>query len=84
MGRKQQRIVILPSANKKKSVNWNILWMKLRVVYEAAGMDRHKAVLDNFRDQKEEICRVLNVVSEADLARIQRQLTEQVNQTKGI
>jgi hypothetical protein len=46
----------------------------MRMMYEVAGMDRHKSMLDNFKDQKEEICRVFNVVSEADLARMQRQI----------
>lgn len=56
----------------------------MRSAYELAGMDRQKAMLDNFKDQKEEICRVLNVVSDADLARMQRRIAEQTKRMKGM
>jgi hypothetical protein len=76
--------IIVPSPANRATVDWNNLWSRLRSVYSFAGMDRQTAVLDNFRDQKEEICRIMNVVCEADLARVQRQITEQSNQVKGM
>jgi hypothetical protein len=71
MGRKK---IISPSPVKRKKVDWNRLWMAAKTVFETSGRDRQRAVLENFKDQKEEICRVLGIVSEADLARIQRQI----------
>ncbi len=69
-----QKIINL-SKNKKR-VDWNKLWSSAKRTYEITGMDRQKAILENFKDQKEEICRVLGIVSEADLVRI-RAKTEQ-------
>lgn len=79
----KKRRIVTPSPAKKKPVDWNKLWLGVKSIYEAAGMDRQKAVLENFRDQKEEICRSMNVISEADLARIQRQVSEQMDKVKG-
>lgn len=50
------------------------LWSRLRATYSAAGKTRKVAVLDNFRDRKEHICRRLNVVSESDVNRIAKDL----------
>ena len=57
-----------------KQVNWNKLWSGLSEIYEVAGMKRKKAVLDNYIDQKEVICRKLGVVCEADIVRISRKI----------
>lgn len=67
------KIVNLPS-NKNKKTDWHRLWSNAKITFEMAGMSRHQAVLENFKDQKEEICRIFNIVSEADLARVKRQI----------
>ncbi len=76
--------IVAPSPAKKQPADWGRLWAGMRSAYELAGMDRQKAMLDNFKDQKEEICRVLNVVSDADLARMQRRIAEQTKRMKGM
>jgi len=70
------RTKIVNASARKKKTDWAKLWSSAVTTFEVAGMDRQKAVLENFRDQKEEICRVLNIVSEADLARIQRRIEQ--------
>lgn len=63
-----------PGTGKKQKTDWNKLWSSARMAFDAAGLDRQKAILDNFAGQKEEICRTLNIVSMADLTRIQRRI----------
>lgn len=64
-----------------KSKSWPALWESLRRTYEAAGLPRKVAVLDNHRDSKEAICRRLGVVSEADVARVAESLRRRGSKT---
>lgn len=64
------------STRQRQQTDFARLWQIAKVTFKAAGMDRQYAVLENFKDQKEEICRVLNIVGEADLARIRRQIEQ--------
>lgn len=63
-----------PKTSKGLKTDWNKLWLSAKRTFEIAGMDRQKAILENFGGQKEEICRVLNIVSEADLVRVKNQI----------
>lgn len=47
-----------------------VLFDRLRTVYISAGKERHTAVLDNFQNRKEAICRKLGVIRPADIERI--------------
>jgi len=80
MGHKNR--IVNPSPARKQKADWTKLWQLAKATFKSAEMDRQHAILENFKDQKEEICRVLNIVSEADLARIQRQI-EQTDGMKG-
>ena len=83
MDQKPKKIVNPSPSAKTGKTDWNQLWAGAKFAYDSAGMDRHRAILENFGNQKEEICRVLNIVSQADLVRLRRQIAERVNQTKG-
>jgi hypothetical protein len=80
MEQKQNKLTN-PSKKKNQKIDWNLLWSNAKKTFESNGMDRYKAILENFKNQKEEICRVLSIVSEADLARIRRQVEQ--SSTKG-
>jgi len=54
--------------------DFRTLWSRLRAAYSLAGRTRMVAVLDNFKDRKETICRRLNVVCDADVNRISESL----------
>ena len=58
----------------KKAVNWTKLWRDLRTSFLLYGKPRQAAVLDNFRESKEKICRRLGVVTPADVSRITQQI----------
>jgi hypothetical protein len=64
----------IPKTPTKQKTNWDALWSSAKAAFEAAGMPRQKAILDNFGHQKEKICRILNIVSFADVTRIQRRI----------
>lgn len=59
----------------RQGTDWDKLWKRLREVYLVAGQDRQVAVLDNHADRKEEICRKLGVVSDADVGRIGKEVS---------
>jgi hypothetical protein len=50
--------------------NWNELWRKVRDIYSLADKTRSVSVLDNFKNHKENICRRMGIVSDADVARL--------------
>jgi hypothetical protein len=54
--------------------NWNELWKRLRDVYYVAEKPRHVAVLENFKNSKESICRRMGIISDADIARVANKL----------
>jgi hypothetical protein len=54
--------------------SWNELWKKLRELYYIAEKPRHAAVLENFRNNKESICRRMGVISDADVVRVTSKL----------
>jgi hypothetical protein len=58
----------------KAKPDWNSLWRKTAAVYTAAEMPRMRAVLDNFKNDKERILRALGIISEADVLRVKKQL----------
>lgn len=62
-----------------KDVNWSELWNQLRATYILADKHRQVAVLDNFKDNKEVICRRLGVVSGMDIIRISNKLKSNKN-----
>lgn len=78
----QRNKIVTSSPGKKCKADWGKLWSSARSAFELAGMDRQQAVLENFRGQKEEICRVLNIISEADIARIQRRIEQTTKEGK--
>lgn len=53
-----------------KKPDFQSLWTRLRAAYESAGRGRDVAVLDNFQNRKEMICRKLGVVCAADVDRV--------------
>jgi hypothetical protein len=55
---------------KRKRPNWDQLWRRLRETYRLFDKPRNVAVLDNFSETKERICRKLGVVSDLDINRI--------------
>jgi hypothetical protein len=59
---------------RQPKVDWAALWSQLRHVYVVYGKDRHVAVLDNFKDSKEIICRRLGVVKSMDVVRVSNKL----------
>lgn len=59
--------------------NWNSLWERLRDLYYIAEKPRYAAVLENFRNSKEHICRKMGVVSHADIARVAAKLAPKNN-----
>ena len=62
------------SIRNKSKTDWDHLWSNAKTMLSAAGMDRQKAVFDNFSSQKEEICRTMGIISMADVSRIQRRM----------
>jgi len=50
--------------------NWNELWKRLRDIYYVAEKPRHAAVLENFKNNKESICRRMGIISDADIVRV--------------
>ena len=68
------RLQVSRAPAKKQKINWDALWSSAKAAFEAADMPRQKAILDNFSHQKEKICRTLNIVSFADVTRIQRRI----------
>jgi len=63
-----------PSKIGKHVSNWNDLWKKLRELYQITERPRNIAVLDNFKDEKESICRKMGVVSPTDIVRMAEKL----------
>jgi hypothetical protein len=59
---------------KRTKPNWRDLWNRLRTAFAIAGRKRDVAVLDNYGNRKEHICRRLNVVCPADVVRIGAEL----------
>lgn len=68
------RSAVKKAARDRNRPNWSDLWSRLRVVFTIAGKKRDVAVLDNFKDRKESICRKFNVVCRADVLRISTEL----------
>jgi hypothetical protein len=64
----------MPSISKVKhrgdKQEWTRLHSALRDTYSSLGLQRMVAVLDNFADKKEVICRRLGVVCNSDISRI--------------
>lgn len=58
----------------KTNTDFRTLWSRLRATYSLAGLPRMVAVLDNFQNKKEVICRKLNVVCDSDVNRVSREL----------
>ena len=61
----------------RSNPNWNKLWNRLRETYRLSGKHRYVAVLDNFIDSKEIICRKLGVICELDVNRINNKFEKQ-------
>jgi len=66
----------------KKIPNWNQLFSKLEMVYKLNGKTRDVSVLNNFRNHKENICRKLGVICDADVTRISSKLKKTKTKTK--
>ena len=64
---------------KRKTPNWRDLWNRLRTTFAIAGRERDVAVLNNYGNRKEHICRRLNVVCPADVIRIGAELKKRTS-----
>ena len=59
---------------RKRPPDWGKLHSALVDVYASAGAKRMKAAVENHSDKKEQICRRLGVVSNADVSRVAAEL----------
>ncbi len=67
--------------SKGRNPNWRDLWSRLRTAFAIAGRKRDVAVLDNYGNRKERICRKFNVVCPADVVRIGAKLKKKSSLT---
>ena len=65
-----------------KKIDWDMLWARAYSIFSSFGVNRQVAVLENFKNKKETICRILGIVKDTDLTRIHQKLEDQKTETK--